>query len=136
MRRQLKLALRFMLVATFALWVPLGPCVTIAAAWIDAKPCCQAKSRKVSCHKVPASEQKESARPDCKCHRQLEIKSGRCPCGHDSADLILGADPARLATTITVARAQLVTRAAAPTVPHQGVDRTPESPPPISTFTF
>ncbi|TFH19979.1 MAG: hypothetical protein E4H03_12970 [Myxococcales bacterium] len=132
-RERLLRLTRFTLIATFALWVPLGPCVMVASAWMDVKPCCQKKlARKVGCHGNAASDAKAAAKPDCKCHRQVELTSGRCPCGHDAAMLILNVDPARLAAVTTITPVMVVTRIDLPLPAHVSANAPPDSPPPIS----
>jgi len=135
-RERLLRIVRFTLVATFALWVPLGPCVMVGSAWMDAKPCCQKKSaRKVGCHGSAASEQKSAAKADCKCHRQVELTSGRCPCGHDAAELILNVDPARLAAVTTMTPMMVVSQIDILAPPHVSANAPPDSPPPIAVPT-
>lgn len=125
---------RILLTTLFALWVPLGPCASLASAWIAVKPCCQAK--KIGCHGGGCAGNAEQAKRGCSCHSRTELKSGLCACGHDSAGLVLNADPSRLSTIVALTPVSAEIPVPLPSFRLDGTREGPDIPPPISSLSI
>lgn len=127
-------ALEFLTVALFALWVPLGPFLSVAGASLQSSPCCQHKSaRKIGCHgSATTGASQAEAKKSCRCHKQLELRSARCGCGNHAQDLMLQADPARLSMTTVLSPAPLSHPVSVQVGVYDGALVLPERPPPIS----
>jgi hypothetical protein len=118
----------------FALWVPLGPCASLASAWLAVQPCCQAN--KIGCHGGDCAKKAEQAKRGCSCHSRTELKSGLCSCGHDSAGLVLNADPTRLPATFALAPESAEIPVPLPSFRLDGTREGPDIPPPIVSVSF